>query len=148
MIINIAALGRQYEIGDVHMNWLRRFMTGRYGGDRLSMVLLVLALILSFAASLTGLQILSVIGYAVIALCLFRMLSKNIVKRRLESDKFNKIMFPVISWFRMAKNRAINVKTFRYFTCPSCKTKLRVPRGKGSITITCPKCKTRFEKKT
>ena len=34
------------------------------------------------------------------------------------------------------------------FVCPTCKQKLRVPRGKGKISITCPKCATSFIKKT
>lgn len=35
----------------------------------------------------------------------------------------------------------------KYFLCPNCKQTVRVPRGRGQITITCPKCKQKFDKK-
>ena len=36
----------------------------------------------------------------------------------------------------------------RYFNCPKCRQTVRVPRGKGKISITCPKCREKFIKKT
>lgn len=39
-------------------------------------------------------------------------------------------------------------KIYRFFVCPSCSQKVRVPRGKGRIEITCPKCRTAFIKKS
>jgi len=36
----------------------------------------------------------------------------------------------------------------RYFSCPRCRQPVRVPRGKGKISITCPKCREKFIKKT
>ena len=36
----------------------------------------------------------------------------------------------------------------RYYKCPKCKQLVRVPRGKGKISITCPRCKEKFVKKT
>ena len=44
-------------------------------------------------------------------------------------------------------NRLKNGKKYRYFTCPKCKQRLRVPRGVGSVTITCKNCGTKFDKK-
>ena len=38
-------------------------------------------------------------------------------------------------------------KLFRFFKCPVCKQKLRVPKGKGKVEITCPKCGNKFIKK-
>lgn len=32
--------------------------------------------------------------------------------------------------------------------CPSCPTRLRVPKGKGNLTVSCPKCKTDFKMNT
>ncbi len=37
---------------------------------------------------------------------------------------------------------------FRFFKCPACSQRIRVPRGKGKVEITCPKCGNRFIKKT
>ena len=39
-------------------------------------------------------------------------------------------------------------KYFKFFKCPACRQKIRVPRGKGKIEITCPRCGDRFIKKT
>lgn len=32
--------------------------------------------------------------------------------------------------------------------CPNCPARLRVPKGKGKITVTCPKCITDFKMNT
>lgn len=32
--------------------------------------------------------------------------------------------------------------------CPKCTTRLRLPKGKGKLTITCPNCKNEFKSKT
>ena len=42
----------------------------------------------------------------------------------------------------------IRDKEHRYYDCPRCRQQVRVPRGKGKISITCPKCKEKFVKKT
>ena len=39
-------------------------------------------------------------------------------------------------------------KDYKLFTCPTCKTTLRVPKGKGRINLTCPKCQTKFAGKS
>ena len=35
-----------------------------------------------------------------------------------------------------------------FYRCPSCRTLLRVPRGKGKIKLVCRKCGTSFIKTT
>ena len=39
-------------------------------------------------------------------------------------------------------------KDHRYFKCPNCGQQLRVPRGKGKITVTCRNCGVSFEEKS
>ena len=39
-------------------------------------------------------------------------------------------------------------KYYRFFVCPHCSQKVRVPKGKRKIEITCPKCRTSFIRKT
>ncbi len=130
------------------MNWLKRFMEGRYGADQLSMALLILSIVLSVIIRFTGVPLLALISYIPLGLCFFRMLSKNINRRRMENYKFHMLVSPVYGWFGKMRRRLAESKTHRFFRCPSCRAELRLPRGKGSIVITCPKCRHEFKSKT
>lgn len=130
------------------MNWFRRFMTGRYGADQLSIALLFVSLLLSVVFFFIPGTALSYIVYIPLIVFLFRLLSKNIQKRREENIKFLKIWRPVESWFKTKQYRLKDSKSHRYYKCPNCKQTVRVPRKKGKILITCPKCKLEFIKKT
>lgn len=134
------------------MNWLRRFMAGRYGGDQLSIALIILSLLLSLIGQITNISFIILLNYIPLIISIYRIFSKDIRKRSMENYKFAMIMSPVYSKFNRLKNRIKSRirdrKTHRFFKCPSCKTRLRLPKGKGKIIITCPKCKTRFEERT
>ncbi len=118
----------------------RRFMEGRYGGDKLNITLVWV----SFAAYIISLLIpvdlvkliLLVVYYSLLAWAIFRFLSRNTYKRYQENRKYLQIL-------ERAKD-----KDHRYFDCPRCRQPVRVPRGKGKISITCPKCREKFIKKT
>lgn len=127
-------------------NALQRFMYGRYGADQLSYFLLALYLILYLIFLLTQFVPLSWLSLAVILVGLYRMLSRNLARRRLENNKFMQIAGPVIRWFRLRRNITRD-KEHRYFRCPSCGQQLRVPRGKGKITVTCRSCGAVFQEK-
>ena len=130
------------------MDWLKRFMMGRYGGDQLSVVLLVLSIFLTILARLINLPLLAVIAYIPLVICIYRMFSRDISKRSMENYKFAMLVSPLYSWFKKTQQRVKDTKTHKYFKCQNCKTTLRVPKGKGKIIITCPKCKIQFTKKT
>ncbi|MCF6465330.1 BRcat domain-containing protein [Clostridium sp. Cult2] len=130
------------------MNWFRKFMVGRYGGDQLSMVLLIFSVLLTLIGQLTKIPLLSLIGYIPLGISIYRMFSKDISKRRMENYRFAMFVSPLYSRFKNIQNRAKDRKTNRYFKCPNCKSKLRLPKGKGKIMITCPKCNTKFSKRT
>lgn len=132
------------------MNWLKRFMYGRYGGDNLSRALLILSFVLLIIVgflpkSLFGLEI---VAYIPTAICIFRIFSRNIYKRQKENYKYLKLENDAKAWFKNKLNRIKDSKTHKYFTCADCKQKLRVPRGQGKISITCPKCKKTFKAKS
>ncbi|MBR4040342.1 MAG: hypothetical protein IKJ11_09655 [Clostridia bacterium] len=124
-----------------------RFMSGRYGADQLGMTMVWTALIISIIGSFSGLRILTLLADALLIVVFIRMLSKDRYRRQNENQiylqKTYKIRTAVTEWM----NRVKNSKTYRYFTCPNCKKRLRVPRGVGSITITCKDCGYKFDRK-
>ena len=71
----------------------------------------------------------------------FRILSKKVYKRTQENKKY-------LGAINMTKTRWKQRKTHKFYRCPKCKTWLRVPKGRGKITITCVKCSTKFDKRT
>ena len=119
---------------------LRRFMDGRYGMDKLNMAILWTGVAASLLSALIRVQPLNLIfwllSYALMFLSIFRILSRNTYKRYQENRKF-------LQFFDRLKDRQ-----HRYFDCPKCRQMVRVPRGKGKISITCPRCKEKFIKKT
>jgi len=88
------------------------------------------------------------ISYLLLALSIFRMLSRNMQRRRAENDKFIRYWWPIKTKFGRIKTNIKQKKTHKFFKCPSCRNTLRVPKGKGKLQITCPKCGERFVKKT
>ena len=112
-------------------NAIQRFMYGRYGGDQLNVFLLVLYLIFYFISIWTNFLPLYWLSLVVIVWGLFRMLSRNLPRRRAENAKFMQLD-----------------KEHRYFRCPSCGQQLRVPKGKGKITVTCRSCGAVFQEKS
>ena len=124
-----------------------RFMSGRTGVDQLSYARVIAALVMTIIGGIAGIGRLTLMADALILLAFYRMLSKNRLKRAQENanylQKTQKLRRAVTEWV----NRVKNSKKYRYFTCPKCKARLRVPRGVGSVTITCKSCGNKFDKK-
>ena len=130
------------------MNFLRNFMAGRYGPDHLNAAIIIAALLISVISSLLSLSVLIYLSYLFLILAVFRMLSRNIRKRRSENDKFLRYYWPVRQKVKAVFSSLKSRKTHKFYKCPSCSNLLRVPRGKGKMQITCPKCGERFVRKT
>ena len=75
------------------------------------------------------------------------MFSKDRYRRAHENEVYLSKTEGVRRGFTEWLNRVKNGKKYRYFTCPKCKQRLRVPRGVGNVTITCKSCGTKFDKK-
>ena len=129
-------------------NFLRNFMMGRYGPDHLGIAMIVVSLVLSLINSITHFTPIMYVSYILLIIALFRMLSRNITRRRSENDKFIRFWWPVKTKAGRIFSNAKNRKTHKFFKCPGCNNTLRVPKGKGRLQITCPKCGERFIKKT
>jgi len=123
-------------------------MSGRYGPDHLNIAMIIASLVLSLLHGIIGFSPVMYLSYLILALALFRMLSRNIPRRRAENDKFIRYWWPIRT---KAVRTIANIKhrsDFKFFSCPGCSNTLRVPKGKGKLQITCPKCGERFIKKT
>ena len=129
------------------MNWLRRMMYGRYGGDQLSWFLLAVYVLLSLLSGLPYLGILSWAALAVLVWSFYRMFSRRHDRRRAENARFLSLAGPAIRWVKMRRT-ILRDREHRYFRCPNCGQYLRVPRGKGRITINCRSCGVSFEEKS
>ena len=119
---------------------MRHFMEGRYGNDKLNIAILVAGVVTGLLSSiLPGAPVkmgLWVISYGLMIWAIFRCLSRNTYKRYQENRKYLQLLDRV-------KDRE-----HRYYDCPKCHQRVRVPRGKGKISITCPRCKEKFVRKT
>ena len=129
-------------------NRLSTLMVGRNGPDQLAIVVMAAAIVFYLLESLLKLYVLSFIPVLLLAYALFRIISRNISKRQAENARFMQFWRKFRSSSAARKERFSQAKDFRFFTCPSCKAKLRVPRGKGKIKITCSKCGQRFDGRT
>lgn len=130
-------------------DFVRRFMYGRYGADQLNIALLLSAIAVSMINSILTAILrnsfvymriinpsLSLLMLGLLAWGIFRMFSRNIYARQTENRKFRQL------WTRLTDRKN------RYYRCPKCRQMVRVPRGRGKISITCPKCGEKFIKKT
>lgn len=124
-----------------------RFMSGRYGADQLSYAMVIAALVMTLFGSLSGFALLTLMADALIIVVFVRMLSKDRYRRAHENQVYLEKTQKVRQAVTQSGNRFKNRKKFRYFTCPQCKAKLRVPRGVGNVTITCKSCGNKFDKK-
>ena len=119
--------------------WLRNFMAGRYGTDKLNMALLwtsVIVMVVSLFCSGALRSVLGIVYYGLLIVALLRTFSRNTYKRYQENRKF----LMLVDRFKDRQHK--------YFDCPRCRQVVRVPRGKGKIAISCPKCGEKFIKKS
>ncbi|MBW9158745.1 hypothetical protein [Clostridium tagluense] len=126
-------------------NKLAQFMYGRYGTDQLYNALIVVYFVLIFANAFISSAIIRILMSAVLIWTIFRALSRNVYKRRMENEKFMKIWKPVKGSGSLMLRRIKEIKTHRFRKCPHCKKVLRLPRTRGKHSVKCPCCNKEFE---
>ena len=119
---------------------MRRFMMGRYGSDKLNTALLMTGVVICLISAIVPFALVKLIAmalcYGLMFWAISRMFSRNTYKRYQENRKYLQCL------------ERIKDRQHRYYDCPRCRQQVRVPRGKGKISITCPKCREKFIKKT
>lgn len=112
---------------------------------------------------------LSVVAAATLIYAVIRLFGGHPEKRYAENQKYLTAITAVKSWFAQTfsgkggatkgsgKPRArrahkarknptwSEIKQYKYFICPQCAQRLRVPRGKGKLRVTCTNCGNVFE---
>ena len=127
---------------------MQRFMAGRYGNDQLNQFIFIVAIISMVLEIITRQSLFYTLTLVLLILDYVRVFSRNINKRYEENMKFLQKKDAILNKFRKQKYYAAQRRNFHIYTCPQCKQKIRIPKGKGKISITCPKCRTSFIKKS
>ena len=117
-----------------------KFMMGRNGVDALFIFSFVLYLVI------WGLNLIFVspwlyyLGFVILFISIFRLLSRNLPKRQKENEKFLDIFSTIYPNAASYKQRLVEGRTHSFYECPYCGTTLRFKRRRGKFNITCPKC--------
>lgn len=127
---------------------MQSFMAGRYGTDQLSKLILWISLACLAVSMFTRLNVFYILGLVLLIYTYYRMFSRNVAKRYAENQKY-------LNWrygFAVRRNKRKvhweQRKIYRFYKCPQCRQKVRVPKGKGKVAITCPKCRMEFVRKS
>ncbi len=150
------------------------FQQQRRGLDELNRAMLITALVLSllgmlFAPLGSWLRYLFTgLSAVLLVLMVVRMTSKNTTKRYQENLQYLRVATQIGDWFKRTFRRSgtgaktatkrarragknptwSELRQYKYFICPQCAKRLRVPRGKGRIRVTCTNCGNVFETKS
>ena len=126
---------------------IARFMYGRCGYDELSRFLMGVCLTMIILNLFLELFTVALLELALLVYTTFRVMSRNLSKRRAENEKYLSIKRKIDSKFGLIKSKHRDRKTHVYHKCPNCKNVLRLPRIKGEHTVNCPCCHRKFDMK-
>ena len=125
-----------------------RFMQGRYGTDDFYKFLFWVALIGIVINWFFKSQLLSFAVTLILVYAMYRVLSKNHSARSAENQRYLQATAKIRYWFDQQKKLMEERKYHHIYTCPKCRQKIRIPKGKGKIMIRCPKCHHEFQKRS
>ena len=129
------------------MGRFNNFMNGRNGNDEFGRFLSIVTIILLLASLFSRLSGLYIVALVFIVFSYFRIFSRNLSKRQAENDWYLDKRDSIAAFFTGVKRQAKD-RDHRYYKCPRCGKKLRVPKGRGKISIHCPTCGCDFIKTT
>jgi hypothetical protein len=122
---------------------LAQFLYGRNGVDALGYATMALLFVVAAVNSFTHIIWLTALEFLLLGLMLYRVLSRDLTRRRGENARFLRLFNGVKGWFTRFFCRIRDIKTHRYRVCSGCKVTLRLPVKRGKHTVICPRCKRR-----
>lgn len=125
-----------------------RFMQGRYGTDDFYKFLFLVALICIVLNWFIKSSALSFVTTLILVYAMYRVLSRNHSARYTENQKYLNATAKFRYWFDQQKKLMEERKYHHIYTCPKCRQKIRIPKGKGKIMVRCPKCHYEFQKRS
>jgi DNA-directed RNA polymerase subunit RPC12/RpoP len=125
-----------------------QFMQGRYGFDEFSRFIVGLSVVLLIVTMFCRISLIYYLAVILLIYAYYRMFSRRTSARYAENQRYLQCKYRVLGRFNRIKFRIKDSKTHRIYKCPNCSQKIRVPKGKGRISIKCPKCRIEFIKKT
>lgn len=127
---------------------IQQFMMGRYGADQFGQILMGISVVFLVISLFTKWDIFYILALGLMGYEYYRMMSRKVEQRYAENQKYLNWRYRIAVKWNRKKEHFRQSKTYHFYKCPSCRQKVRVPKGKGRICITCPKCKTEFIKKS
>lgn len=141
--------------------------------DELGRTLLIIGIISAIISTLVFKYgtwprwVFSILAAVTLIVCVLRMLSRDQSRNYRQNMRFLRVWTAVRDFFRhpfgkgkrggkkvhrarKARNNPTwsEIKQYKYFICPQCTQRLRVPRGKGRLRVTCTRCGHVFETKS
>lgn len=127
---------------------LSRFMAGRYGVDGYSRFLLWFSVALMVLSMIFRNNWLYILAVVVMVYSYSRIFSRNLQKRYAQNNRYYQYKQKITGFFKRQAGYMRQRQTHHIYRCPGCRQKIRIPRGKGKISIRCPKCHTEFIKRS
>ena len=119
------------------------FWSGRNGLDDLGRFLICVELLLLIPCILIRFWLVYLIWFALLALVacsIFRMLSRNLKRRKKENERYKSYISHVNRFWSFQRQKWEERKTHVFVRCKCCRRILRLPREKGEHTVRCPIC--------
>ena len=120
-------------------------MRGRNGTDDLYRFLFWVYMGLFAINFALRIDYLDFLQYAIIAALFYRMLSRDLPRRRAENAAYVAMRDKVRHKFRIGRDGYAKKEDSIYRRCPRCGTTLRLPKRSGRHSVRCPKCGEVFE---
>ena len=117
----------------------QRFMYGRYGMDSLGRFMLWTSVLLFVLSTFMDNRFFYLIAFVLMIFEYVRMLSRSISKRSSENRLYLSYVSRVKRYFEKQKYLMQLRKDYRIFSCPECKQKIKIPKGRKKVEIRCPK---------